>query len=317
MAVNELQNALQKCVDLMNPTIPNMTVRRGGLASEEIPNRPLTGTELKFRILRVCTDVTERLIPSVLFYSETPVRRLSDEFDRDQRFNFQTTFPGAEYTITGKFHFTAPGAPEPRVKWSLQVDFTFTTPHMPNMPVKARTPSPPLDLTDEESGVVAFRVTEKIANPNLVRVHTGLPIEVTAGQPPEHGEMFGKIEKHAVQYDAKDYPPLPEPVVVDISEETAAEWRVPRWKVEDSAPSIMCPACKGLGASWNNSAATPCETCHGDKMIPAWPKQASPLPAVIPAVKEAKSKTRYRHLDKEDLDAISEGGAGVIACRGS
>ena len=36
-----------------------------------------------------------------------------------------------------------------------------------------------------------------------------------------------------------------------------------------SAEQIMCPACKGLGASWNNSAATPCETCHGDKMIPA------------------------------------------------
>ncbi len=241
-----------------------------GLSGEKLPNKPLTGTEFKKRIIAVLEkELLQRMPHGILFLDETVIKLVRDEFDRDHRFNFQTTFPGAEYTIEGKFHFTAPGSKLPRVAWSLEVRFKFTTIHMPNSPVKARTTPPPMAL-DEDSGVIAFRVTEKIDNPNLVRVHTGLPIEVTVVEKPDVGQMFGKMERHAVQYDPAQYPELPEPVVEDISEETAAEWRIPRWKVPVEGERVT----------------------SGEVTV-------RPEPV-------AKPKPRYKHLDKDDLDAISE-----------
>jgi hypothetical protein len=84
----------------------------------------------------------------------------------------------------------------------------------------------PVPLPQVEAGVVAFAFTEKIENPNLVRVHTGIPIEVTEVVRPGPGQTIGSLVKHSVQYDVRDYEPLPEPTVEDTSAAVRVEWRM-------------------------------------------------------------------------------------------
>jgi hypothetical protein len=82
--------------------------------------------------------------------------------------------------------------------------------------------------TDEEYDVHSFEVETDVDNPNLVRVHAGIPIEITAKIPAAPGDLFPRLETHEVAYDPADFPKPAEPVTIDTSAKTAAALGVPQ-----------------------------------------------------------------------------------------
>lgn len=126
----------------------------------------------------------------------------------------------------------SPGAAYPRIGFDATLRFHFLSPSMPavNPIIRIEAPLEPAPLRDvpegSDEGVLALKIEHTVENPNLERVHAGIPITVTTKTGTMPGQMFPKIEHHAVTYDPKDYPPVDEPKQTDISAETAKEWNV-------------------------------------------------------------------------------------------
>lgn len=209
-----------------------------GLSSEKIPNNPLTGVELQARVLYVLRKLFEERLPPPINegFIPIPLALLKIEAENDFVFGATVVYPNCGWKATAKFHFTAPDVLPVCVYYSLEVDFTFRNITMPKHTVRVRAVSPPiptLSTVRAETGVVAFTVEEKIDNPNLVRVNSGLPILITRAIRPEPGEFIGRIERQEIKYDKTDYPAPPDPVVTDISAECRREWGVPEPKVSE------------------------------------------------------------------------------------
>lgn len=97
-----------------------------------------------------------------------------------------------------------------------------------------------------EHEVSATEVSVKLDNPNLDRIHHGLPIKVQRALPPEPPKMpdvvvpgetpapqeaFGKsFETQEFKYDPQGMPPVEAPVVTDVSEREAQRMGVSRSK---------------------------------------------------------------------------------------
>jgi hypothetical protein len=92
-------------------------------------------------------------------------------------------------------------------------------------------PAPKIqDLGAQDSGVVALKIEKTVENPNLERVHAGMPIQIVSKAGAQPGEMLPRIETHAVIYDKEGYPEPEPPKQTDISEETAKTWGVRTWR---------------------------------------------------------------------------------------
>ena len=252
------------------------------LQSEKIPNNPLTGLELKERVLYVLRGLFESRLPTPIDkgFVPIPLALLRVEADNDFLFGATVTYPGVSWLATFKAHFTAPDVEPLAVQYSLEVEFRFRNASLPKHKVSVRTYPPPLPTSvveRAETGVVAFTVTEMVENPNLVRVASGLPITIVRAIRPEPGEFIGKIERHEIAYDKTDYPEPPEPVVTDISAECRREWGVPEPKV--SEPVEMVPVHKDKA-----------EAPHGSQE----------------RRQDKKPAAKYKLSDKADLDAIGQ-----------
>jgi hypothetical protein len=259
------------------------------LDSEKVPNNPLTGVELQARVLYVLRKLFEERLPPPLdafWFSTGPLALLDIECRNDFIFGATVIYPSVSWKAVAEFHFTAPDVEPLAVQYGIKVEFTFRNITMPKHTVRARTAPPPLPTSiakRTETGVVAFTVEEKIDNPNLVRVNSGLPITITRAIRPEPGEFIGRIERHDIQYDKTDYPEPPEPVVVDISAECRREWGVPEPKVSTSDESFekLKTAAAGLNP-----------------------------PLLISKIQDRrqdkKPAAKYSLKDKTDLDAIGQ-----------
>ena len=259
-----------------------------GLTSERVPNNPLTGVELQARVLYVLRKLFEERLPPPIdkAFPPIPLALLDIECRNDFIFGATVIYPSVSWKATAKFHFTPPDVMPRDVQYSLEVEFAFRNITMPKHSVNVRSTPPPLPggiVERAETGVVAFTVEEKVENPNLVRVNSGLPITITRAIRPEPGEFIGRIERHDIQYDKTDYPEPPEPVVVDISAECRREWGVPEPKVSEPGEAMF----------------------HLPKDID---REKYDLPPVGSKERrqEKKPAAKYSLKDKTDLDAIGQ-----------
>lgn len=249
------------------------------LSNDRIPNNPLTGVELKERVLYVLRELFERMLPPPIDkgFVPIPLALLRTEMDNDYVFGATLIYPNCSWSAVAKFHFTAPDVKPMAVLYSLEANFVFRNITMPKHKVSVRSAPPPLPTSAverQETGVLSFSVEEKIESPNIVRVNTGLPITIVRAIRPEPGEFIGKIERHDIQYDKTDYPEPPEPVVVDISAECRREWGVPEPKVSEPVEVAVIA----------DKAEAP---AHGSK-------------------ERRQAVGKYSVKDKADLDAIGQ-----------
>lgn len=160
------------------------------LSSEKVINAPLTGPEVK--------DLICHLVRKAL--------------DNEWAFSPGTAYPRIGFEATLKFHFVSPSMPA--VNPIIRIEAPLETAPLRDVP----------EGSDE--GVLALRIEHTVENPNLERVHAGIPISVTTKTGAAPGQMFPTVEHHKVTYDPNDYPPVDPPKQTDVSAETAAEWNV-------------------------------------------------------------------------------------------
>ena len=80
----------------------------------------------------------------------------------------------------------------------------------------------PLENPDGDAQFAALERKVTVENPNLTRIHHGLPITVTVKVPPATPENpFPAFEEKKIEYAAGDYPALPEPVDKDVTQREA------------------------------------------------------------------------------------------------
>lgn len=80
----------------------------------------------------------------------------------------------------------------------------------------------PLAEPEEDAQFAALERSVTVDNPNLTRIHHGMPITVTVKVPPATADNpFPSFEERKIEYSAGDYPPLPEPVNKDVTEREA------------------------------------------------------------------------------------------------
>jgi hypothetical protein len=195
---------------------------------ETIPNFPLNGYELAIYAVKVFEHECElRDVLSVV--REPAVRALKQALENDWVFKMQFTYTGVSFELAFQSHVTRNH--EVRCSFTLLPTFTFPTNFaMPKHEPFVRRPivctAPPLDgwSPDAEHVVDCFTMAVKVENPNLVRVHCGLPIKITEKVQPKHGDMFGEIKTHELTYNPEDYESLPDPVVTDQSADFVKAW---------------------------------------------------------------------------------------------
>ena len=198
---------------------------------EEIPNMPLNGYELAIYSRSVLSKVlADHTWPQS--HRESVESAMQKALENDWIFGGSFTYPNVSFEITLLSHAIEETTAE-RFAFTLELLFRF--PNNPNNPQSkpfVRRPvgisEPPLEGYGPNAlhVVDCFKLAIAVENPNLIRVHCGLPIIVTEKIQPKHGEMFGSLRHHEVKYDPKDYEPLPEPKFTSLSAEYSEIWQI-------------------------------------------------------------------------------------------
>ena len=222
-------------------------------SAEKIPNLPIRGDELAFYAAKLLSDVCAEQGPNDVIQM---VSALQAACRNDWAFGSAYTYPGASITIAVRYHQA-----NERIAWTVEPIFKFTNPTHPEQRPFVRRPAnvtePPIlnHPADAVHVVHAFTLSATVENPNLVRVHCGMPIKITTKIPPAYGEMFEKVETHEVRYDPTDYPPLAPPVVTDEAAFFRAMWRIP--EVQDTPQKEPGDSGASAGSQSTESAAQP------------------------------------------------------------
>lgn len=197
------------------------------LSSEErIRNTPLNGGELRDYALWL---LRTRLVHHAVLSDDQIVNVCATflkDMQNDYVFSRGTTYPNVEILIEFRAHAT-----EDRFAYTLTPQFFFPNPTSPTHTVfihrPLTTPMPPLTIQPGEEQVVdCFSLRVKVNNPNLVRVHLGMPITITKTIPPDRSKNkpMATFEEEEIRYDPKDYDALPPPTFTDESRLFADRW---------------------------------------------------------------------------------------------
>jgi hypothetical protein len=204
---------------------------------DKIPNTPLTGRELAayacFLLDRVCES------RGVLPMEEIAmaVEAMRTAMQNDHVFGAMPAYPGCKFEIPCQFHIIGD-----RFAFTVAPVFTFNRTFEPTHAPFIRRPvgvsAPPLLDADPDAQHVidCLTISTTVENPNLIRVRCGMPVEIVQQKRPEFGQLFGTIERHAVEYDPNEYPPLPEPTVTDQTAQFAREWKVKQYEADPFDP---------------------------------------------------------------------------------
>jgi hypothetical protein len=190
------------------------------LSTDKLPNSPLTGPELKSYTASLLRDELEiRSVPPAV--SDAVVGAMSSGMDRDYLFAEATAYPLVQITIEVRLHYANGLA-----AFTVKPSYVIQNPMAPTHEVFVRSSAPPLTVRSEDEGIEAFTLTTTVENPNLVRIHYGLPIEITRRAHPKPNEMFPRFETETLEYVPADFPEPTGPVVKDETEHFATIWRV-------------------------------------------------------------------------------------------
>jgi len=203
------------------------------LTSDRLPNNPLTGSELKTYLCAILRDELEmRAVPEPITIQV--VQAMASGMDRDYFFNPGTAYPRVVATIQVRLHY----AGQERCAFSVKPWFKVQNPLAPTHEVLVRSAGPPLTERGEGEGIEAFTMVATTENPNLIRVHYNIPINITRKAPPKPNEMFPSFETERLEYDPAEFPEPASPSVTDETEQFAAMWRVePPVAVEAPSPA--------------------------------------------------------------------------------
>lgn len=163
------------------------------LSSEQVPNNPLTGPELK----------------------ELVILLLRRQLDNDCVFNPGVAYPRVAFSVSVAFHFSNPHFAKHEVNVRVPIDGAVEG-------------LPPLkEIAAGETHVVdAFRFDVSVENPNLTRVDAEMPIVIVKGARPKPGDMMGGVDRHEVRYEPGGFEKPVAPVEYDLSAATAEKWGV-------------------------------------------------------------------------------------------
>lgn len=190
---------------------------------ETIPNFPLNGHELAIYAVRVFEQVCKQrdVLPVV---SGPATEALLNAMKNHFGFKSSYAYPGVFFEIAFQSHVIRNH--ETRVSFTVTPNFSGCEPFV-RRPLHCS--APPLEgwSPEAEHVVDCFTIRVKVENPNLVRVHQGMPIVISEKVPPKHGMMLGSIEHHEVKYDPKDYGDPPPFLVLDQRQEFIAKWNLP------------------------------------------------------------------------------------------
>jgi len=203
------------------------------LSTEKLANLPLNGQELKAYTRKLLdNELQKRGVPNACVLGidaafETAM--VNDFISRET-----AAYPEVTVELNLKLHYAMDewiergGEQIAASAFELQPVFRTINILAPTHAVVVRSPKPPIKEFAGRGTVVAFQLTSKVENPNLVRVHYGIPIVIQKRKEPEPGKMFADIESETLTYTPEDFPgvTLPEPLVIDQSEEVAALWGI-------------------------------------------------------------------------------------------
>jgi hypothetical protein len=199
---------------------------------ETIPNSPLNGHELAIysRTLLAKTLQSRN-------WTESQSAAVLDSFEKAlaNEWMFKPTylFANVQFEISVESH-SCEETTSAQFAFTLEIVFRTPKSRPPLDEVKpfvrrpVGVPAPPLESFGPNALhlVDCFTIKASIENPNLVRVHCGMPIIVTEKIPPKHGDLFGTIKNHEIRYDPAGYEPLPDPTVTDQSKNFSQKWGV-------------------------------------------------------------------------------------------
>jgi len=142
--------------------------------------------------------------------------------DRDYFFNAGTAYPRVVATIQVRLHY----AGQERCAFSVKPSFKIQNPLAPDHETSVYSVGPPLTKRGEGEGIEAFTMVATTENPNLIRVHYNIPINITRKAPAKPNEMFPQFETERLEYDPAEFPEPASPTVTDEAEQFAAIWGV-------------------------------------------------------------------------------------------
>lgn len=189
------------------------------LTKDRLPNTPLTGYELRLWALALLTEeLAVRSVPDAI------VREMVDAFNlamaNDFLFAHNAAYPGIMLEIVVRMHRCGE-----RAAFSIVPTFTHRN-DLPVHTVLVRGPEPPLAERDGEEQVEAFTLKATAENPNLIRIHYGIPIVVMRKIEPKPGDLFPKFEPETIEYDPAEFESPAAPEVIDATDIHVALWGV-------------------------------------------------------------------------------------------
>jgi hypothetical protein len=191
------------------------------LSTDRLPNLPLNGPELKRYIVQLLVDELEqRSVPDFAVIQMSAA--LQTAMDNDFMFKIGTAYPQVGFELSVRLHWSGE-----QCAFSIEPKFAVNNPLAPKHEVYVRCGvEPPLLNVEGTQAVEAFTMSGTVTNPNLVRIHYRLPIELVSKVHPKPGQLFGEFETEVLEYDPSTVPMSDPPKITDYSEEFEAAWGI-------------------------------------------------------------------------------------------
>lgn len=211
------------------------------ISTLQIPNLPLTGPELKtYCCALLGAELEMRSVPEKV--TGTLVDALAVAMGNDFLFLSGTSYPNVRVELQVRLHYR-----DNELEYSLRPVIHTTNPLDKVHPVFVRISSFMADRAGAKTE--AFTLTATVDNPNLVRVHYGIPITLSRRKDPNPGQMFAEIVTETLEYDPEEFEPPAPPTVKDETGEISAAY-----SAKPSTPSASAyPAAPGKGKGWNKN----------------------------------------------------------------
>lgn len=210
------------------------------LSSSQIPNLPLAGPELKMYCSSILQNELElRSVPESILADV--VDALCAAMSNDFLFLAGTSYPNVRVELEVRLHYR-----DGECEYSLRPVIHTANPLDKVHPVFVRV-STPLSNRDNVK-TEAFTLMAAVDNPNLVRVHYGLPIVLTRRKDPDPGQIFSEVVSEALEYNPADFDEPTPPSVKDETEEVAEAYNR-----KPSTPPLLKASTPPAKRGWNKA----------------------------------------------------------------
>ena len=201
------------------------------LSTDKIPNFPLNGPEvLRYLVAMLRDELEHRSVPPEI------INKMCNSLEKSSRSDFffaaGSAYPRLSIQLQIRLHFD-----NQHDSFSIAPTFETQNPLAKNHSVFVRGVAPPLmERGIEGERVECFTLRVVAENPNLIRIHYGIPIIQVNRIPPAPGQMFPGFESKEIEVDPAEYP---EPKAPEVTDE-CAEFES-AWGVSAAIPTVLHP----------------------------------------------------------------------------